>query len=159
MQRIFNIVISFMIISLGVIILSDYFKRDDPPNEIYYVVELEHPEFLLSETPSSISLLEALEYYNVQHPNIVYAQAIPETGHFRSKVGKDYNKLFGLYDSKNGDYYKFNHWSASVVKYLNYIQYKFHPLNDYYTFLHSIGYVENSLYINKLKRLVSSKYE
>ena len=159
MQRIFNVIISLMVISLGVIVLSDYFKRSDPPNEVDCVVKLEQPEFLLSETPDSALLLEALEYYNVQHPDIVYAQAILETGYFRSKVCKEYNNLFGLYDSKNGDYYRFNHWSESVVGYLNYIQYKFHPPDDYYTFLQGIGYAEDSLYINKLKRLVSSKYE
>ena len=148
-----------MVISLGVIVLSDYFKRDNPPNEGDCVVKLEQPEFLLSEEPDNALLLEALKYYNVQHPEIVYAQAVLETGHFRSKVCKEYNNLFGLYDSKNGDYYRFNHWSESVVGYLNYIQYKFHPPDDYYTFLQSIGYAEDSLYINKLKRLVSSKYE
>lgn len=159
MQRIFNVIISLMVISLGVIVLSDYFKRSDPLNEVDCVVKLEQPEFLLSEAPDSALLFEALEYYNVQHSDIVYAQAILETGYFRSKVCKEYNNLFGLYDSKNGDYYRFNHWSESVVGYLNYIQYKFHPPDDYYTFLQDIGYAEDSLYINKLKRLVSSKYE
>lgn len=155
-QRVFNILISLIVIGLGVVVFSNHYKRIEPPNQVDCVVKLEQPEFFLAEEPNSDVLIEALEYYDVQYPEIVYAQAILETGYFRSKVCKKYNNLFGLYDSKNNDYYKFNHWSESVLGYLNYIQFKYHPPDDYYTFLQDIGYAEDSLYINKLKRLVSS---
>lgn len=88
-------------------------------------MRLEQPEFLLSDKPED-GLMKALEYYNVQHKNVVYAQAILETGHFRSKVCREYNNLFGLYNSTTKDYYKFNHWSESVNAYKNLVQYKYY---------------------------------
>lgn len=96
-----------------------------------------------------------MDYYGMKHPEIVYAQAILETRHFRSKVCREYNNLFGLYNSRAKDYYKFDHWSESVVAYLDYIQYRYKPPNDYYKFLSDIGYAEDPEYINKLKRIVN----
>lgn len=116
-------------------------------------VKLEQPDFLMSDNPKE-DLMKVLEYYGVLHPEIVYAQAVLETGHFRSKVCKEYNNLFGLYNSSTKDYYKFNHWTESVIAYINYIQYRYTPPNNYYKFLERIGYAEDSLYVSKLKNIV-----
>ena len=86
---------------------------------------------------------------------MVYAQAILESGHFRSKVYRECNNLCGLYNSRTGNYYKFDHWSESVVAYLDFIQDRYKPPNDYYEFLSDIGYAEDPKYINKLKRIVN----
>lgn len=129
------------------------YKREYERSDKVDVLRLQQPEFLLSETPDDY-LMEALEYYNVKHKDIVYAQAILETGHFRSKVCKEYNNLFGLYNSNTKDYYKFTHWSESVVAYLKYIQNRYKPPNDYYQFLMGIGYAEDPQYITKLKDIV-----
>ena len=153
-QKVFNILISLIVVGLGIIIFPTHLKKDKKPTSIDCVVKLEQPEFLLSDKPNSALLREALHYYDIKHPNIVFAQAILETGYFRSKVCKEYNNLFGLYNKKANDYYKFNHWSESVLGYLNYIQYKYHPPDDYYIFLQEIGYAEDSLYIDKLKKIV-----
>ena len=153
-QRVFNIFISLVVLSLGVIVLLDHYKRDDPPDyQVLDVVKLEQPEFLLKSPEEG--LIEALDYYNVEYPNIVYAQAILETGHFKSKVYREYNNLFGLYNSRTKSYYKFDHWSESVIAYLDFIQNKYKPPNDYYKFLSDIGYAEDPEYINKLKRIVN----
>ena len=153
-QRVFNIFISLVVLSLGVIVLLDYYKRNDPPNyQVLDVIKLEQPEFLLKSPEEG--LIEALDYYDVEYPNIVYAQAILETGHFKSKVYREYNNLFGLYNSKTKSYYKFDHWSESVIAYLDFIQNKYKPPNDYYKFLSDIGYAEDPEYINKLKRIVN----
>ena len=116
-------------------------------------VKLEQPDFLMSDNPKE-DLMKVLEYYDVLHPEIVYAQAVLETGDFRSKVCKEYNNLFGLYNSSTKDYYKFNHWTESVIAYINYIQYRYTPPNNYYKFLERIGYAEDSLYVSKLKNIV-----
>lgn len=134
----------------------DYQEEHRGPEKVD-VLRLEQPEFLLSEKPDD-DLMAVLEYYNVKHKNIVYAQAILETDHFRSKVCREYNNLFGLYNSRSKDYYKFNHWSESVVAYLNYIQYRYKPPDDYYKFLEEIGYAEDPQYITKLKNIVK-RYE
>lgn len=153
MQRVFNVLISFAVLGLGAVVLSDHCKSNDPPPIEVVDVKLVQPEFLLKSPEEG--LIEALDYYGVKHPNIVYAQAILETGHFRSKVCREYNNLFGLYNSRAKDYYKFDHWSESVVAYLDYIQYRYKPPNDYYKFLSDIGYAEDPEYINKLKRIVN----
>lgn len=122
-------------------------------------IKLEQPEFLLSDNPAR-DLPKVLEYYDVQHPDIVRAQAILETGHFRSKVFLEYNNLFGLYNSSKKEYFKFNHWTESVLAYLKFIQYRYKPPNDYYQFLENIGYAEDPLYVSKLKKVqLRFKYE
>ena len=49
-------------------------------------------------------LWEALEYYKIHHKEIVYAQAILETGWFKSI--NHYNNLFGL---RGKYYYTYKH--------------------------------------------------
>lgn len=53
----------------------------------------EVPDFM-SKGPEE-GLMEALEYYEIHHKEIVYAQAILETGHFKSggcKKGNNFHK-------------------------------------------------------------------
>lgn len=153
-QRVFNVLISLAVLGLGAIVLSDHYKGDDPPQCEVVDIKLVQPEFLLSGNPEE-DLIAVMDYYGVKHPEIVYAQAILETGHFRSKVYRECNNLFGLYNSRTKSYYKFNHWSESVVAYLDFIQDRYKPPDDYYKFLSDIGYAEDPEYINKLKRTVN----
>lgn len=111
--------------------------------------------FLLSPEEG---LWEAIDYYGLQYPEIVYAQAILETGHFKSDLCINSNNLFGLYDSINKEYFRFNHWSESVLAYRDMVQYKYKPPNDYYQFLKDLPYAEDKEYINKIKNIVS-RYE
>lgn len=102
-------------------------------------------------------LKEALIYYDISHRDIVYAQAIIETGNFTSKQCLEYNNLFGLYDSKNKCYYKFNNWTESVIAYKKWIQSKYYPTDDYYNFLERINYAEDKQYIKELKKIVKQE--
>ena len=117
-------------------------------------VDLSEPYFFKSGNPSE-HLLSALKYYEIEYPRIVMAQAILETGHFKSNVCISYNNLFGLYNSRKGDYYRFDHWSESVEAYKKYIQYKYKG-GDYYAFLDHIRYAEDPNYIKKLKVIVDN---
>lgn len=101
-------------------------------------------------------LREALEYYGLHHPDIVYAQAILETGNFRSNVCINRNNLFGLYNSRKREYYKFDHWAESIEAYRDWIQRKYNPPQDYYKFLERINYASDPLYTNKLKTIVKN---
>ena len=85
----------------------------------------------------------------------MYTQAILETGHFTSAICQNRNNLFGLYNSSKKEFYSFEHWSESVRAYIDFIQYRYKPPNDYYEFLDNIGYAEDPEYINKLKRIVN----
>lgn len=116
-------------------------------------IKLQQPEFFLFNTPNDSLVYQACVYYGVHHPEIVVSQAILETGHYRSLSCKIDNNLFGLYNSKKKEYFKFNHWTESVEAYKNMIQYKYKDEEDYYNFLTRIGYAEDSLYIQKIKRI------
>ena len=97
---------------------------------------------------------EALQYYNIEHPTIVKAQAILETGNFTSNLCIKNNNLFGLYDSKNKRYYSYNHWWESIEAYKKLIQKKYDNSKYYYMFLEDIKYAKDKDYINKLKEIV-----
>ena len=96
---------------------------------------------------------EALQYYNIEHPTIVKAQAILETAHFTSDLCIKNNNLFGLYDSKNKRYYSYNHWWESIEAYKKLIQKKYDNSKYYYMFLEDIKYAKDKEYINKLKEI------
>ena len=117
-------------------------------------VELQQPEFFLEDKPTPVLVLEACKYYEIQYPEIVTAQSILETGHYKSKVCLQYNNLFGLYNSYKKEYFKFDHWTESVKAYKNMIQYRYKDGEDYHMFLDRIGYAEDSLYNNKLKNII-----
>lgn len=82
----------------------------------------EVPDFM-SKGPEE-GLMEALEYYEIHHKEIVYAQAILETGHFKSGGCKKGNNLFGL---RGKHYHRYKHWSESVKAYKEKIQSRYRP--------------------------------
>ena len=82
----------------------------------------------------------------ILYPKIVLAQAILETGWFRSSVCKNKHNLFGLTNPRTGKYYEFNHWTESVRAYCTKVQYKYKGGN-YLLWLDEIGYADNPDYI------------
>lgn len=151
-QKIFNIFITLAVCGLGTFQYLTYTANKDAPAKEVEEIVIE-PEFF-SKNPEE-GLLEALNYYGVKHPNIVYAQAVLETGNFQSKLCKDKNNLFGLYDSYNKKYYKFDHWTESVLAYIDKVEYKFKG-GDYYEFLERLPYAEDKNYIYKVKQIESN---
>ena len=99
------------------------------------------------------NLYAALKKHGIKYPKIVLAQAILETGHFRSRVCNVHNNLFGLRHSKG--YYSFDHWEESVIAYKNKVQYKHRDGEGYYSFLKRIGYASAPDYINKVRGIAS----
>lgn len=104
------------------------------------------------------NLLEVIREVGLTNGLIVLAQALLETGYFKSRVCKEYNNLFGLYDSKNREYFRFARWEDSVVAYQRMIQYKYKGGN-YFHFLKRIGYAEDPRYLVKLAKVVKSIYK
>lgn len=91
----------------------------------------------------------------IRHPKIVLAQAILETGWFRSNVCRNRNNLFGLTNPKTGKYYEFNHWTESVRAYYTKVQYKYKGGN-YLLWLRDIGYAEDPNYIRAIISILKS---
>lgn len=82
----------------------------------------------------------------ILYPKIVLAQAILETGWFRSSVCRNKHNLFGLTNPRTGKYYEFNHWTESVRAYYTKVQYKYKGSN-YLLWLDEIGYAEDPNYL------------
>lgn len=85
----------------------------------------------------------------ILYPKIVLAQAILETGWFRSSVCLNKHNLFGLTNPRTGKYYEFNHWTESVRAYYTKVQYKYNGGN-YLLWLDEIGYAEDPRYVREI---------
>ncbi len=80
------------------------------------------------------SLYDEIVKQGIEYPDIVFAQAILESGHFKSKVYKQNNNLFGMKlpkkrstvasKSRNG-YAVYGSWKESVEDYKLYQEYYF----------------------------------
>ena len=105
--------------------------------------------FLLSEE----NLMNELKAQDIQFPEIVAAQALLETGNFKSYACINGNNLFGL-RKKDSTYMSFEHWTECVAAYKKYIQKWKQPPNDYYKYLDDLGYAEDTSYTTKLKQMV-----
>ena len=95
------------------------------------------------------NLINVMEECGIRQPLYVLAQACLETGWFTSRVYREYNNLFGLYDSRKKDYYRFQTWEDSVAGYAQYVQYRYKG-GDYLHFLRRVGYAEDPGYTVKV---------
>jgi hypothetical protein len=149
-------VVWFIIVLLAVAFFINVYsdnKKEDTiiEKEDSVSVQWRQNHFLLSEE----NLYNELVAQGVDFPEIVTAQAILETGHFKSYACLQQNNLFGLRDSK-GTYMSFPHWTDAVAAYKKYIQRYNHPVpEDYYAYLQELGYAEDPQYIDKLKQIVN----
>lgn len=147
------ILLTVLIGLIAVVLTANYSKVEPKTLDSISVVEDKVPSFM--SKPPQEGLMEALLYYEVDHPEIVYAQAVLETGWFTSNLCLNSHNLFGLYNSKKSQYYKFNHWTESVLAYVKFVQYKYNPTENYYDFLTRIGYAEDKDYISKVKNITN----
>ena len=99
----------------------------------------------------------------IKHPKIVLAQAILETGWFRSPFCRNRHNLFGLTNPKTGKYYEFNHWMESLRAYYTKVQYRYSQRNrinssdvDYLKWLRDIGYAEDPRYVRELIKVMQN---
>lgn len=89
----------------------------------------------------------------IKYPKIVLAQAILETGWFKSSVCRNKHNLFGLTNPRTGEYYEFSHWTESVIAYYTKVQYRYKGGN-YLLWLKNIGYAEDPGYIRAVIRVL-----
>lgn len=101
------------------------------------------------------NLLAEIKKNNIKYPKIVLAQAILETGWFKSAVCRNKHNLFGLTNPRTKDYYEFNHWTESVKAYYTKVQYRYKSGN-YLLWLRDIGYAEDKGYIRAIIRVMKN---
>lgn len=99
------------------------------------------------------NLLAEIKKNGIQYPKVVLAQAILETGWFKSSVCRNKHNLFGLTNPRTKDYYEFNHWTESVKAYYTKVQYRYKGGN-YLLWLKKIGYAEDPGYIRAIIRVL-----
>ena len=99
------------------------------------------------------NLIAEIKRNNIKYPKIVLAQAILETGWFKSSVCRNKHNLFGLTNPRTGKYYEFNHWTESVSAYKSKVQYKYSGGN-YLLWLDKIGYAEEKTYVRSLIKVL-----
>jgi len=101
------------------------------------------------------NLYAEIKRNGILYPDIVLAQAILETGWFRSNVCRKKNNLFGLANPCTGKYYEFDHWTESVKAYYTKVQYRYKGGN-YLLWLRKIGYAEDKNYIRSVIKVLKS---
>ncbi len=101
------------------------------------------------------NLLAEIEKNGIKYPKIVLAQAILETGWFKSAVCRNKHNLFGLTNPWTKDYYEFNHWTESVKAYYTKVQYRYKSGN-YLLWLRDIGYAEDKGYIRAIIQVLKT---
>jgi len=101
------------------------------------------------------NLYAEIKRNGILYPDIVLAQAILETGWFRSNACRRKHNLFGLTNPRTGKYYEFDHWTESVKAYYTKVQYKYKGGN-YLLWLKKIGYAEDKNYIRSVIRVLKS---
>lgn len=111
--------------------------------------------FLRGELNDS-TLYLALLHYEVKHPKAVLAQAKLESGNFTSRHCRINNNFLGLYNSRKGKYFTFDHWTDCIIGYKDMVECKLREGEDYYDFLLRIGYAEDPSYIYKVKQIEQS---
>lgn len=129
-------------------------NQEKPPN-IEFELKLNDSEFMKDWDANASSMLTACEYYGVKYPRVVTAQAILESGNFKSELFRKYNNPFGIYNSKKKDYFKFKHWTDAIVAYISMVEYKYRG-GDYYKFLEGLPYAKDKKYIDKVKAIESN---
>ena len=113
-------VISILLVSiiLGFVIgYSLHHRIHDSRNVDNEVILLpEHPFYLLEEVNEEV-LYNTLKHYGFPNPAVITAQAVLESGNFKSRLCIRHNNLFGLYNSRKKSYFKFDSWISCVFAY------------------------------------------
>ena len=113
-------------------------------------------------------LYEQIIKYGIKYPDIVFAQALLESGDFTSKLFKSANNLFGMkvpnkresarIGATKSGYSKYKDWNFSVYDYSLWQDYMLKNKGDltkkqYYALLGKV-YASDKRYVSSLKRVI-----
>lgn len=113
-------------------------------------------------------LYEQILQSGIKFPEVVFAQAVLETGHFTSKLFRDANNLFGMkvpkkretlaIGKRNGGYAVFESWESSVSDYYLWQEYflrnkTISSQKEYFSLLNRV-YSTNKKYVVSLKKII-----
>lgn len=114
---------------------------------------------------SQEKLTKRVKELNFKFPHIVYAQAIQETGNFKSKIFKENNNLFGMKEAKlranlakgtNRNHAYYTTWQESLYDYAMYYNTYLRNISterEYFEYLKQ-NYAEDPDYVERLKSII-----
>lgn len=118
-------------------------------------------------------LYEQITEKNIKFPEVVFAQAVLESGHFKAQIFKTKNNLFGMRVPKKREttainkgkkgYAKYHSWNSSIDDYLLWQEFTLKNKNQltktqYLSLLGKI-YAKDKKYISSLKRVMGEHKE
>jgi uncharacterized FlgJ-related protein len=133
----------------------------------------EYEKVLLVEEVNKFSdekLQGKIKELGFKYPHIVMAQAILETGNFKSPVFRENHNLFGMKEATSrlnlakgtqNNHASYMSWEDSVLDYALWCSTyanKAQSENEYFQILNSLGYAEDNTYELKLKEIIE-KYD
>lgn len=157
------------------IFIGHYFVKNEEYKEVYseespthkfekeQIVEKE--QIIEDNLIDKEILLKEILKMNIQHPQIVLAQAILESGHFESNMFQKLNNMFGMkipkqrsttcLNREESGYAEYLDWQSSLVDYAIWQSCFARNLTEeeYLHFLRAV-YAEDENYILKLKELM-----
>jgi uncharacterized FlgJ-related protein len=135
-------------------------------NDIRFITEETKQIIIKQENEFSPEKLKAyILELNIRFPHIVYAQALLESGEFKSHIFKENHNFFGMKQAKqrpttnkgteNGHAY-FANWRDCVVDYAFYQAAYLNDLRSESEYFEYLGqnYAEDPMYVSKLKKII-----
>lgn len=122
-------------------------------------------EYIRSQDFSQQLFREYLELIGLKHPEVVYQQAVLETGWFTHQRCTIYNNYFGMKKARVREHCQagvwkkhatYRHWTLSVDDYKlwqDYWEGEAYDQTNYYSFLSNVGYATAANYVRILKRI------
>lgn len=151
---------------IGIILLGKSSNNKEFP--VHY---METPP--AQETSLDDSIRHFIHFINVAHPDIVYAQAVLESGNYTSSMFKRYNNLFGMkrasrranMNQGNTGWSQYDRWEYSIVDYALYQatymtddRGRVVSREEYLQKLQA-SYAEDPQYVNKINKLSQLWYQ
>ncbi len=160
MERKLNIIFILILVASVITVFSTsmlFDIRHSKQPEITNIDKLDSAEF-------ADQLLTYIFDLRLEHPYIVFAQAIEESGHFKSEIFQENNNLFGMKMpwnrattaiGINRGHAVYTSWRQSVIDYAFFqMSYMRGLTREEYLLKLSKSYAENKKYVANLKRII-----
>lgn len=152
------------ILAWGVVILTTSFIPGPIINKVERVNKITYSA--IDDLPfTEDNLMIVIKKMGIRFPEIVFAQAVLESGNFTSKSFLKYNNLFGMKIAKSrltvatGEMYghaRYDHWTYSVMDYALFqssFARKIRTSDGYLTYLRC-NYASDSGYVDKIIKIM-----
>ena len=165
-KRVVAIFVIGLVLLVNLIVILDYINNQKLDTIRYIPGETKTLIINESNVFSEEKLKQFILELNVKFPHIVLAQAILESGNFKSKMFLENNNIFGMKVAKRrpttskgeqSGYAYFDNWKDCVVDYAFYQAAYLSDIkteDQYYSYLRA-NYAQDEKYIEKIRNLAT----